>query len=126
MKTALLITTDEKFQEIEFENSLEFFYKHIGCDLIKITNPRALRKLADLSDSFIMVVDEERLLRDNPKLNIYGSTFRGMPIYGNVMIVKEVMTNDGLDFDGLTREDHEELSAAIVKLLGQLEKQYHN
>lgn len=121
MSTALLITTDDKFREIEFENTLEFFYKHMECDMIEITNPRALRHLAGLSDKFIMVCDEEGLLKDNPKLNIYASTFRGMPIYGHVVIIKE----NGEDFEGLEREDHEQLSLAIAKLLTALEKEYY-
>lgn len=120
MKTALLITTNDKFKEIKFENSLEFFYKHIGCDMIEVTTPRALCKLAGLSDKFIMVVDEEGLLRENPKLNIYASTFRGMHLFGNVMIVKD----NGEDFEGLTKEDHAELSAAIAKLLKMLENNH--
>lgn len=120
MKTALLITTDDKFVEVEFENSLEFFYKHLNCDMIEVTNLRALRQLGGLSKEFIMVVDEEGLLKDDPKLNIYASTFRGMSIYGNVMIVKD----NGEYFEGLAQEDHERLSLAIKKLLTQLERQY--
>ena len=122
MKTALLITTDDKFGEIEFDNNLEFFYKNIGCDLIEIVPLRALQELAHLGENFIMVVDEEGLLKDQPKLNIYASVFYGSMIYGNAIIVKD----DGEDFVGLEKKDHEELSTAIAVLLGQLEKQYHN
>ena len=122
MSTALLITTDDKFREIEFENTLDFYYKHIECDLIEITTPRVLRKIGGLSDNFIMIVDEEGLLKNNPKLNIYASTFRGMPIYGNVMIVKD----NGEDFEGLERSDHEQLALAMNTLLKELERQYYN
>lgn len=126
MKTALLITTDEKFQEIEFFNELDYFYKHIECDLIEIVRPIALQQVTDTCENLIMIVDEEGLLRDSPKLNIYASAFYGRPLYGNVMIVKEIETPDGLDFAGMERDDHKELSAAMVKLFTLLEKQYHN
>ncbi len=122
MTTALLITTDERFKTIEFENSLDFFYKYLECDMIEVTRPRALYHIGDLSKNFIMVVDEESLVKNEaPKLNIYASAFRGMSLYGNVMIVKD----NGEDFEGLTKEDHQELSSAIAKLLVKLEKQYH-
>jgi hypothetical protein len=122
MKTALLITTDEKFRQVEFENSLEFFYKNIGCDMIEVTHPWALKKITGKCKNFVIIVDEEGLLKDNPKLNIYASAFRGMSLYGNAMIVKDT----GEDFDGLTKEDHEELSSAIFEFLKKLEKQHYN
>lgn len=122
MKTALLITTDEKFREIPFENKLEFYYKHIDCDIIEVTHPRMLYKIGDLSNKFIMIVDEEGVLKDNPKLNVYASAFSGISLYGNVMIVKDT----GKDFDGLTRKDHEKLATAIRKLLKKLETYYIN
>ena len=120
MSTVLFITTNDEIKEIEFENNLDFFYKNIGCDLIEIAYPRALHELGGLSEKFIMVVDEEGLLKNEPKLNIFGSTFYGAPIFGNIMIVKD----GGEDFEGLERKDHEELASAIHQLLNLLESQY--
>ena len=121
MKTALLITTNDEFKEIEFENSLDFFYKNIGCDLIEIVPLRALEEVSDEFEKLIMVVDEEGLLKDEPKLNIYASVFYGSMIYGNVIIVND----GGDDFEGMTREDHDRLATGIAILLNQLERQYH-
>lgn len=127
MTTALLITTEDKFEKVEFENSLAFFYKHIGCDIIEIARPRALRQITGLSEEYIMVVDEESLCKGiAPKLNIFASAFCGACIYGNVMIVKEVETSDGYDFAGLTDEDHANLSLNIAELLDALEKRYYS
>ena len=120
MKTALLITTNDEIREIEFEHGLNFFYKNINCNLIEIAYPRALYEFGGLSEKFIMVVDEEGLLRNEPKLNIYASTFHGSPIFGNMMIVKD----GGEDFEGLEKEDHKELASAIHQLLNLLELQY--
>lgn len=121
MSTALLITTDDKFEQIEFEKNLDFYYEHIECDIIEIAYLRALYDLGGLSNNFIMVVDEEGLLKDNPKLNIYASAFCGTPIFGNVMIVKD----DGEDFAGLEKEDHAALSSAIYNLLSDLQRHYN-
>jgi len=122
MKTALLITTNDEVKEIEFENSLEFYYKQLDCDVITLTTLRTLHEIAGLSKDFVMIVDEEALMKDEPKFNIYASAFRGTSIYGNAMIVKD----NGEDFEGLEKEDHEQLSRAIRTLLDKLEKQYRN
>ena len=121
MSTALLITTDDKFREVEFENGLDFYYKHIECDMIEVAYLRALHEIGGLSNNFIMICDEEGLLKDNPKFNIYASAFCGTSIYGNAMIVKD----DGEDFAGLEREDHEQLSLAIYNLLSDLQRHYN-
>lgn len=122
MKTALLITTNEEFQEIEFFNELEYYYEHIGCDMIQIVIPYALQEASGKCEDLIMIVDEEGLLKADPKLNIYASAFYGSPVYGNVMIVKDA----GEDFDGMEREDHEQLSLAIRILLSDLAQRYKN
>lgn len=120
MKTALLITTNDKFHKVEYQPGLQFFYEHIKTDLIEVVIPYCLQRIGSLSEDFIMVVDEESLLKANPKLNIFASTFYGSPIFGNVIIVKE----NGEDFEGLEEKDHEELGKAVAELFYELEKQY--
>lgn len=120
--TALLITTDDKFEVVECDpkRGLKDFYKHIGCDLVQVVAPYGLQRLGLLPENFIMVVDEEGLLKDKPKLNMFASTFYGSPIYGNAMIVKE----NEEDFEALTEEDHREVRVATAMLLNELETQY--
>ena len=120
MATALLITTNDRFKVIDYEPGLDFLYKHIETDIVQVVIPYGLQ-LASLDEKYIMIADEEALLKDNPKFNIYASTFHGSPVFGNVMILK---TNDE-DFEGLEKEDHNEIAAAIQKLLNELEQQYH-
>lgn len=118
MTTVLLITTDDKFKTIEYENSLDFLYKHIETDIVQVMRPHGLQRIGGLNEKFIMIVDEESLLKPNPKLNFYASTFCGTFIYGNAIIVKENYD----DFEGLEKEDHEQISLAMMKLLMKLKK----
>ena len=122
MKTILLITTNDEFKKVKFENTLEFYYKQIGCDMIEIVPVRALYQLNEKCEDYVMIVDEEGLLKDKPKLNIYASVLYGSPIYGNAVIVKDI----GEDFDGLEEKDHAEIAGTFAELITLLESQYHN
>lgn len=122
MKTVLLITTNDEFKKVEFENTLEFYYEQIGCDMIEIVPVRALVQLSEKCEDYVMIVDEESLLKTAPKLNIYASVLYGSPIYGNAVIVKDA----GEDFDGLEEEDHAELASAMAELITLLESNYHD
>jgi hypothetical protein len=69
-----------------------------------------------------MVVDDEGMLKDLP-LNFVGSTFyetakHGVPIVGNIIILKDGFTSDGPDLVGLESEDIEIISNAVNKILG--------
>lgn len=120
--TALLITTDDKFETVKCnpKNGLKDFYENIGCNLVQVVMPYGLQRIGLLGENYIMVVDEEGLLKDEPKLNVFASTFYGSPIYGNAMIVKE----NEEDFEALTEEDHREIRVAIAILIDELETQY--
>lgn len=122
MKTVLLITTNDEFKKVKFENSLEFYYKQIGCDMIEIVPIRSLIQLNEKCENYTMIVDEEGLLKSKPKLNIYASVLYGSPIYGNAVIVKDI----GEDFDGLEEEDHAELAGTMAELITLLENEYHD
>ena len=77
--------------------------KNIDCEWIEIVRPNRLEK------GFIMLVDEEGLLKSN-FVNLaaswmYETDKHGSPIAGKVMIVKEVMGPDGPEFAGMTDEE---------------------
>ena len=122
MKTALLLTTNCEFKKVGFENSLEFYYEQIGCDMIEIVPIRALIELNEKCENYIMIVDEEGLLKANPKLNVNASIMYGSLIYGNAIVVKDL----GEDFGGLEEEDHAELASTIAELITILENEYHD
>lgn len=95
----------------EYTSMLDFCYKYIGCDCIEIVHPRRL------SAPYLMVVDDEGLLKEAP-LNyiasyLYETDKHGQPIVGTALIMKETMTNDGPDLCSLTDVD-------VAKLLHEL------
>jgi hypothetical protein len=75
---------------------LPFCYSEIGCDCIEIVRPDGLK------EPYVMIVDEEGLLKDKPRLNciasyLYGTQNHGQPIVGKVLIMKTVETEEGED-----------------------------
>ena len=69
-----------------------------------------------------MVVNEEGLLHKLP-LNafgsiLYGTQIHGCPIVGDIVIMKEDMVVDGLDFVELTDSDIREIKALAKNVSG--------
>lgn len=83
--------------------SCEWIAKNIGCEWVEVVRPRRL------PNGYVMVVDEEGLLKPNALNEIgswwYGTDTHGEPIVGNIMILKEVMGPEGPEFGGLTDKD---------------------
>ena len=76
----------------------------VGCEWIEIVHP------VGLTEPYLMVVDEEGLLKDRPALNViasylYGTHEHGQPIVGNAVIIKEVETDEGAELAWLTEEE---------------------
>lgn len=98
----LLITTSNTIsvEEINTEPKWEAFAKLIGCSWIEVVRP------AGMQSPFCMVVDEEGLLCDEPKINhvgsfIYGTHIHGSPIVGNIVIAAEGFVDGDVDLIGL-------------------------
>lgn len=88
----------------EDERLLPFSYREIGCDCIEIVRPDTLK------EPYVIIVDEEGLLKDEPKLNtiasyLYGTQNHGQPIVGKVLIMKTVETEDGEDIAWLDYDE---------------------
>ena len=80
---------------------------------IEIVRPRRL------PDGFVMIVDEEGLLKEKP-LNMVGSWFyetdkHGSPIVGDVLIMKEEFGDEGPECVGMTEEEVDK----IFKIIGR-------
>ena len=104
-----------------------WYPKQIGCSYFENVYPRGLK------EPYMMIVDEEGLLKDKPVLNFYASWLyethkHGHPIVGNALIMKQVFTEDGPDVGGMEKDEAEALqrkahsdffsaSAAIEKAL---------
>lgn len=77
----------------------------IPCDLIEIVHAYGVEM-----DDFRIIVDEEGALYDDAVVNpivswIYGYKRHGQCIYGNAVIVKEVITQEGPDLEMLTKDE---------------------
>jgi hypothetical protein len=113
---AIVVTTDNKMEVKEFCSPLYKSCREVIDGYIEIVRPKGLPR------PYCMVVDDERMLKDLP-LNFVGSTFyetakHGVPIVGNIIILKDGFTSDGPDLVGLESEDIEIISNAVNKILG--------
>ena len=99
----VVFTTDGKMFVKEFTQPL---YKSVGDVVegwIEVVHPRGLE------DPFCFICNEEGLLRDLP-LNAmgslwYGTLQHGCPIAGNIVVMKEGITEEGPDIVGLMPEE---------------------
>ena len=87
----------------------------IDCDYIDIVHA------VNLPEPYCMVVDDEALLKEEVYINplasyLYGADEHGQPICGDVILMKDKITPDGVATVGLDEDD-------ITKILGNLRSQ---
>ena len=106
MKKVLKLTTDWEIVGIDASGELgwKWCVGEIGCDYMEIVHP------VYLPEGYVMVVDEEGLLKENPIVNpvasmAYGTLEHGEPIVGDVLVMKEVEGPDGGELVGLDEEE---------------------
>lgn len=80
--------------------------EQIGTDIIQTVHARGLKR------PYLILCDEEGLFRGRPTINFLGSWLyqtqkHGEPIVGDVMIVKEVSTPEGMDIGGMSASEAE-------------------
>lgn len=90
----------------------------IGCDMVEIVGCA----LNELGEKYCLVCDEEFLLKGRPIINpvasyFYGLQNHGQPLCGDVLVMKNDFTPDGIDTVGLDRDDIEFVTDVIVKSL---------
>ena len=121
MEKLILVKPNDIMRLLDFDSndddSLDFYYKHIECDLIDIVQPYAVREELDKCNDLILIVDDEGALKNNPKLNIFASLVCGQPIYGNALVAKEQARDDGLYTVGLNMRDVKEFENALSRLI---------
>lgn len=115
---AIYIPVEGKPEMIEFKGqtrNLDWYYEKIGCDWIELVRtPFDKKKL---------VIDEEGLLKDEPKTNmiasiLYGAAIHGQPIVGNAILCDTKLTGEGEDLIGMT----EDAATMIMKQLEGVSK----
>jgi hypothetical protein len=73
--------------------SLNDMYEHMNCNYVaRIETPKK---------NMILWVDEEGMLKQDPKTNVRGSILAGQQIYGNVILAGQdsLYGVDGVEFD---------------------------
>lgn len=128
----LKITTDDKTEILDVEKmSYEFLAPLIGCDYIEVVRPARLysylnkKRCRDYGDrGLCMLVDESGLLKEKPKVNTFASwlyrmDMHGNPIVGDVLIVAEEYTLDGIDLAPLDDEEARSLCHEFKEILSQ-------
>ena len=109
----IVFTTDEKMYVKDFENPLYQTVGEVVGGYIEIVNPRGLK------DPFCFICNEEGLLKGLP-INLIGSVWygtleHGHPIVGNIVVMKEGMTDDGPDIVGLTDAEIQQIKAMATE-----------
>ena len=95
-------------------SSWEWFEKQIDCDIIETVHPRNFPE-------WTLLIDGNGLLKNNLPLNVlasvmYGTHTHGSPIVGDVLLLKNVITNFGYDTVGLENEDIEKAYEMLDKV----------
>lgn len=119
MSKAIKLRTDGHIEIIDVpqqKSLLNWCYIQLGCGMIENVYPRGLE------DPYMMVVDEEGLLKDRPVINflasyLYGTQKHGHPIVGTVLVMQRVLTYDGPDIGGIPEEEAMALAVRIGQKL---------
>lgn len=99
---------------VEIEgNKMQGWYKEIDCDLVEIVRAK------NLPEPYVIICDEEFLLKGEPVLNpiasvLYGIRDHGQPICGTVLIGKDRFTDDGIETVGCSRKEVETITGYIL------------
>ena len=110
----VVFTTDGKMFVKEFTQPLYKSVSDVVEGWIEVVHPRGLE------DPFCFICNEEGLLRDLP-LNAmgslwYGTLQHGQPIVGNIVVMKEVWTDEGYDLMGLEDDEIHRIKAMASDL----------
>ena len=112
MKMIKVPTDGIMFAEIIDACSLENAAEMIAAEIVEVVRPVAFAEM-DRPD-FVLLIDESGALKDDRKMNpcaseLYGWRRHGVKIYGDVLVAKEVVNEDGeIDISGLTEDEADE------------------
>lgn len=110
----ILVTTEGVIEVKDFkEPHFQSIYDQLGG--FEIVNP------IGLAEPYRMVVDDDGLYKQKPvnKLGslLYGTNIHGNPIVGDIVILKQRRTCDGMSLVGLGEQDCKELTASLKAFL---------
>lgn len=118
MNKAIKLNTNGSMEIVDVpeQNFLEWCHRQIDTDLIENIYPRGLSK------PYMLVADEEALLKDQPVINflaswLYETQNHGHPICGTVLVMQQVINEHGFDTDGIPADKAMELAVSIANML---------
>jgi len=111
MQHVIICRTDGTVTDMALpeERDFRWYAEQIGTDIIQTVYARGLK------EPYFFLCDEEGRLKDNPTINFLGSWLyetqdHGEPIVGDIMIVKQEMTDEGPDIGGMSESEAEVLA----------------
>lgn len=109
----VVITTADEVSVRDFAAPLHESLGAVVGGYIEIVHPQGLQP------PYCMIVNEEWLLK-NLSLNragslLYGTQFHGYPIVGDIVIMAEGWTPEGLDIVGITEDRAEKVAQELIK-----------
>lgn len=120
MKMVLLPTIGMAFSEEIEVSSLKDAAAAIGADFVEVVRPSTFQDLG--FEQYVLLVDESGALRKDRTMNLcatdlYGFRLHGNKIYGDVLVAKETVTEDGeVDIAGLSDKDVEIVMAILASV----------
>lgn len=123
MSQAIIFYPDRPYPEvIDFpeENHLPFYYEKLECSFIDIVGAYGLKQHSAF-ESLDLVVDDEGMLKAEPKFNLLGSLAYGFmeheqPLFGTVILCKHDGEGGNI---GLTPEELDEAFVVLGGLMGK-------
>ena len=104
----VMVVNEKGMEVVEIPNDIDKFYEIIGCRCIDI----ATRRIGEKKKYYDIIVDDEGLLVDNPRVSAIDSNLKAM-LVGNLIITNY---NDEGETTTLTNEDIAYLSQYVEKL----------
>jgi hypothetical protein len=126
----LLIDPNGIAEVVEFPKAekLDWYYEHLDCSYIDIVMPHGLEHVAkmygleSLLGKFCLICDDEALLKEKPMVNpiaslLYGCDQHGQPLFGKVLVGKNMETDEGIETVGFDDGEMMLLQASINSLI---------
>lgn len=108
MKKIIRLRTDGTTEILNAPNDMDSQYlaSLIDCDWIEIVRPK--------EGAYVLVVDEEGLLKEDVKWNpyasyLYGFISHGTPIAGDALLMCEVFGKEGPELAGIPEQEATEI-----------------
>lgn len=111
------IETGEQHVEVrqiaEGADKLTALYEMIGTDIVERVRPKYL------PEPYVMMVDENGLLREHPVMNpvgslLYGAYEHGQPIVGNIVFMRQDYGPEGPDLFWMTEDEAHKFASEIL------------